>query len=173
MNASWPKCLKWTQPRPLPNSSQPTSRLRSHWFSYSSTSGPPGIFWLSGSSLEVLSEGFLFFFRPGGWTYLPSQGQIIIPRPPWFRWHFPFASWQPTLLCVMLTDPSTYCLLEGIKLFFDSMSIQLNQHDKTLSPGPDNADSLCPLWSFWYSLHCLQRIFTLHWIWAPKIYSKC
>ena len=38
-----------------------------------------------------------------------------------------------TLLCAMLTDPSTY-LLECIKSFFDSMSIQLNQHDKTLSP---------------------------------------
>jgi hypothetical protein len=30
----------------------------------------------------------------------------------------------------MLTDPSTYCLLEGVKSFFDSMSIQLNQQDK-------------------------------------------
>jgi len=36
--------------------------------------------------------------------------------------------------------------------------------------GSDNADSLCPLWSFWY---LLQRIFALHWIWAPKIYLKC
>ena len=115
----------------------------------------------------------------------------------WFRWHFPFGSWQhlidwvdslhrlstpsgsellqppvSTLLCAMLTDPSTY-LLECIKSFFDSMSIQLNQHDKTLSPVRPWQRWLvivCPLWSFWYSL---QRIFTLHWIWAPKIYSKC
>jgi len=39
-----------------------------------------------------------------------------------------------TLLCAMLADSSTYCLLEGLKSFFDSMSIQLDQRGKTLSP---------------------------------------
>ena len=36
--------------------------------------------------------------------------------------------------------------------------------------GPDNADLLCLLWSFW---HLLQRILSLHWIWARKIHPKC
>jgi len=68
----------------------------------------------------------------------------------WFRWYFPFGSWQPpvsTLLCAMLTDPSTYCLLEGIKSFFDSMSILLNQHDKTLFP--------VRLWQCWLVMSAL------------------
>jgi hypothetical protein len=34
----------------------------------------------------------------------------------------------------MHTDPRAYCLLEGLKLLFDSISIHLNQQNEVLSP---------------------------------------
>ena len=78
----------------------------------------------------------------------------------------------PSQLCsapCTLTQAPTACWRALNHSLTLCQSYWTNMTKPYLPLGSDNTDSLCPLWSFWY---LLQRIFALHWIWAPKIYLK-